>query len=63
MPDMKIHRITVTDSTGVDHTWEGVEGWLSVRSVNKKGQTYQQAIDAHLALEPDPSVRVQPGER
>jgi len=53
---MKIHRITVTDETGVDHTWEGLVGYLNVSpgSINGKGKPYQQAVDAHLLLEPIP---------
>jgi hypothetical protein len=49
---MKITAIRVTDEDGIEHLFEGVEGWLRTRTVSKKGQPYVQAVDAHLALAP-----------
>lgn len=54
---MKITRITVTDEQGVDHTWEGLEGFLHVHTINENRQPYQQAVDAHLLLEARPEVK------
>lgn len=54
---MRIHRITVTDDTGVDHTWEGLDGFLTVRSITYKTQPYQTAVDAHLLLSEQTDVK------
>ena len=64
MAMMKIHRITVTDDKGVDHTWEGIEGYVRYEtgSIHSKGKAYQQTVEAQLTLEPDPTIRPQPGE-
>lgn len=47
---MRITTITVTDDSGVQHTWEGLEGFLHVHAVNDHRKDYQQAVDAHLVL-------------
>jgi hypothetical protein len=49
---MRIVSLTVVDDQGVSHTWEGVEGWLRVRTQSAKKGPYQQGVDAHLLLPP-----------
>lgn len=54
---MRITSITVTDEAGVDHTWEGLDGFVRVAAVNAKKEPYRQAVDAHLVLSADPGVK------
>lgn len=49
---MKIVSLTVVDDKGVSHTWEGIEGWVRVRTQSSKAQPYQEGVDAHLLLPP-----------
>ena len=50
--DMKIVSLTVVDEKGVSHTWEGIEGWVRVRTQSAKTKPYQQGVTAHLLLPP-----------
>lgn len=47
---MKIVSVSVTDDTGIVHTWEGIEGWVKVRNRSAKNQPYQETVVAHLLL-------------
>jgi hypothetical protein len=54
---MKITAIRVVDEHGVEHLFEGIEGSLHIRTVTGKSQPYQRAIDAHLLLPAEPTVK------
>lgn len=49
---MKIVSITVVDEKGVEHKWEGIEGWVRTRTISAKNKPYQQNVTASLLLPP-----------
>lgn len=52
-----IRKIVVTDKDGVEHTFEGIEGYAQVYTKSKIGQPYQQAVTFELLLPPRPEVK------
>jgi hypothetical protein len=59
---MKIVKIVVTDEGGIEHEWDGVEGFVRIASVQAKTKPYQQRIEASLLLPARPDVKPTPEE-
>lgn len=53
---MKITKIVATDEQGVEHHFEGVEGYLKIRSINYKKQPYQKQVEAVITLPPEEGI-------
>lgn len=48
---MRITTLAVVDEDGVEHRWEGVEGFVKVRSSSYLTEPYVQVVTAQVTLE------------